>query len=99
MPSSTASPWAGSSQNVSGVKIATPMVADRPGSTPMTIPATTPSREYKNKLVVKISTKAPSNISKPFHPFRAFYLSSQQQYLQYFGEEVIGTYAKSCAKN
>ena len=49
-PISMAKPWVGSSQNVSGVRIAMAMVEVRPGSVPMSMPTHTPIRAYSMTL-------------------------------------------------
>ena len=62
-PISMAKPSAGSNQKVMGVMMAMPMVADRPGRAPMTVPIQTPI--HKNRITegCRHSCSAPSQTS------------------------------------
>ena len=66
-PISSTNPFAGGNQNVIGVIMAIPIVADRPGSAPITVPITTPRHKNNKTDGVQSSKKALAKISSVIH--------------------------------
>ena len=73
-PISRANPFAGGNQNVIGVIMAMPIVADKPGRAPITVPITTPRHKNNKTDGVQSSKKALAKISSVIHT-PVYYLS------------------------